>query len=106
MVSGDNPADLVSRGMRMQDFLKSKLWLEGPEWLKQAEEKWPVPKLIISPQEIKEIKKECKPKMEAHPIMHMTSDKERIMLYDKFQDWDKIINITAYALKLVEIIRR
>lgn len=48
--SNDNPADLVSRGMRMHDFLNSKLWLEGPSWLKQPYENWPTPKLVISPE--------------------------------------------------------
>ncbi|XP_058817379.1 uncharacterized protein LOC131680685 [Topomyia yanbarensis] len=29
---GENPADLVSRGMSVEDFLKSYLWTNGPSW--------------------------------------------------------------------------
>ncbi|XP_055314003.1 uncharacterized protein LOC129575100 [Sitodiplosis mosellana] len=102
----DNPADLVSRGMYVQSFLKSKLWTEGPSWLKQPESEWPKPMMVISPEEQNEVKKECKAKENADHVMHMTTGKEKTMLYDKFQDWDKIINITAFTLRLIEIVRR
>ncbi|XP_052901615.1 uncharacterized protein LOC128309298 [Anopheles moucheti] len=36
-----NPADLVSRGMAAVDFLKSKLWSSGPEWLALSSSQWP-----------------------------------------------------------------
>ncbi|XP_055614816.1 uncharacterized protein LOC129761133 [Toxorhynchites rutilus septentrionalis] len=40
-VSGkDNPADLVSRGMPVKEFIQSKLWRRGPEWL-QDPNNWP-----------------------------------------------------------------
>jgi len=31
--SGDNPADLASRGVSVQDALNSQLWWHGPSWL-------------------------------------------------------------------------
>ncbi|XP_055589930.1 uncharacterized protein LOC129742106 [Uranotaenia lowii] len=41
-ISGkENPADLVSRGLHVADFLKSELWKFGPTWLKEPEENWP-----------------------------------------------------------------
>ncbi|XP_031638197.1 uncharacterized protein LOC116350532 [Contarinia nasturtii] len=103
--SGDNPADLVSRGMNMQKFLKSKLWLEGPSWLKQAEKEWPIPMMIISPDEIKEIEKECKAKEPVEKIFNMTSGVDRTVLYNKFQSWNKILNVTAYALRAIRKIK-
>ncbi|XP_040173686.1 uncharacterized protein LOC120906238 [Anopheles arabiensis] len=36
-----NPADLVSRGMSAADFLKSKLWSFGPDWLSLPASIWP-----------------------------------------------------------------
>ncbi|KAF8787717.1 hypothetical protein HNY73_009285 [Argiope bruennichi] len=35
--SGDNPADLISRGVKSVQMLKSKLWWEGPAFLKNSE---------------------------------------------------------------------
>ncbi|XP_058456942.1 uncharacterized protein LOC131434295 [Malaya genurostris] len=37
-----NPADLVSRGVEVDDFLSNKLWTNGPDWLVLPENQWPV----------------------------------------------------------------
>ncbi|XP_055585541.1 uncharacterized protein LOC129738386 [Uranotaenia lowii] len=36
-----NPADLVSRGVSVDQLLSSDLWTKGPSWLQQGEENWP-----------------------------------------------------------------
>ncbi|XP_064080627.1 uncharacterized protein LOC135197492 [Macrobrachium nipponense] len=36
----ENPADLVSRGISMQQFKKSQIWFHGPSWLPNPE-MWP-----------------------------------------------------------------
>ncbi|XP_055590912.1 uncharacterized protein LOC129742994 [Uranotaenia lowii] len=36
-----NPADLVSRGTSVEEFLISDLWRYGPNWLKSPECEWP-----------------------------------------------------------------
>ena len=36
----ENPADYVSRGLKVPDFLKTRTWLEGPEFLWKEKEKW------------------------------------------------------------------
>ncbi|XP_018371866.1 PREDICTED: uncharacterized protein LOC108766835 [Trachymyrmex cornetzi] len=38
--SADNPADLLSRGITVEQLKKSKLWWEGPEWI-TSEQHWP-----------------------------------------------------------------
>lgn len=52
--------DLISRGMKMRDFLGSELWLKGPKWLSQPENSWPATKMIVSPQVGLEINRECR----------------------------------------------
>ncbi|XP_055633006.1 uncharacterized protein LOC129773424 [Toxorhynchites rutilus septentrionalis] len=37
----ENPADLVSRGMTIDDFLQSQLWKNGPPWLRNNTDVWP-----------------------------------------------------------------
>ncbi|XP_053699051.1 uncharacterized protein LOC128746023 [Sabethes cyaneus] len=37
----ENPADLVSRGMTVQQIIKSELWRHGPEWLQKDKTYWP-----------------------------------------------------------------
>lgn len=57
-----NPADLLSRGMKAEDFLASKLWKGGPELLLKPQAEWPKSKLIITPEIQAKIDAEMKPK--------------------------------------------
>ncbi|XP_015186017.1 PREDICTED: uncharacterized protein LOC107071493 isoform X2 [Polistes dominula] len=41
--SGNNPADILSRGQLPRDFVMNDSWFYGPSWLKQPEAKWPIP---------------------------------------------------------------
>jgi hypothetical protein len=36
-----NPADIASRGSRVQELIESKLWWKGPDFLQMREDKWP-----------------------------------------------------------------
>ena len=36
-----NPADDASRGLQVEELLKNKHWLQGPEFLLQSRENWP-----------------------------------------------------------------
>ena len=36
-----NPADLVSRGMKVEDLKNSEFWWNGPSWLKQSPDEYP-----------------------------------------------------------------
>jgi hypothetical protein len=36
-----NPADLPSRGVRLEDLADNNLWWNGPTWLHESEEHWP-----------------------------------------------------------------
>lgn len=100
--SCDNPADLVSRGMRIQDFLKSRLWAFGPAWLTKPEEEWPEPRLIITPEMLKEINKECKPSIPTEKLLNLRSGQDNVLISDKFQDWNKIVNVTAYVRRIIK----
>ena len=37
----DNPADLLSRGQKAQDFVNNKFWSHGPSWLSNDVNTWP-----------------------------------------------------------------
>lgn len=41
----ENPADYISRGQIPSEFLKNKLWLHGPAWLSEDENKWKIMQL-------------------------------------------------------------
>ncbi|XP_055632604.1 uncharacterized protein LOC129773080 [Toxorhynchites rutilus septentrionalis] len=49
-----NPADMVSRGMNIEDFLASHTWTHGPEWLSKPEAFWPSTQISEYPDDGKE----------------------------------------------------
>ncbi len=54
--SGDNPADLPSRGVSVNDLIQSRLWWHGPEWLRENEV-WPDVIVSIPDDQLPGIKK-------------------------------------------------
>lgn len=99
--SADNPADLVSRGMSIQDFLTSKKWIEGPEWLMQPEETWPKAKMIVTNESREAIIQECKQKAEKIEvgIFKIGPCNDRKPILYQYNSWSKVVNVTAYALR-------
>ncbi|KAJ0169592.1 hypothetical protein K1T71_010808 [Dendrolimus kikuchii] len=55
--SHDNPADLCSRGSSCSEIVSSSTWWNGPKWLINDVESWPVQKQYISMDNIPELKK-------------------------------------------------
>jgi hypothetical protein len=39
--TGDNPADLPTRGLTVDQLINATIWWNGPHWLSQEEHKWP-----------------------------------------------------------------
>ncbi|GFU72245.1 uncharacterized protein TNCV_370001 [Trichonephila clavipes] len=38
----DNPADLISRGLPLNDLKNNKIWWHGPKWLAMKQTEWPL----------------------------------------------------------------
>ena len=39
--TGDNPADIASRGMTVQELIRNELWWKGPPWINLPPAEWP-----------------------------------------------------------------
>ena len=67
-VSSDlNPADIASRGLRPHERAKLKIWLEGPKFLLQDGDHWPVQPHYLP--EICEDDRHVKPVKKAQPTL-------------------------------------
>lgn len=102
--SKDNPADLLSRGMEMSEFLSSELWFHGPKWLHLPPGQWPESKLSLSADELKNIDNECKPS----GMVAAASELEQCgkSLIYQHSSWDKVMRITVYVLRFKENCRK
>ncbi|XP_058817359.1 uncharacterized protein LOC131680663 [Topomyia yanbarensis] len=60
--SCDNPADLISRGMNVNDFYNSYLWWNGPPWIATINQPWPesikIPARHSLSEEVLEVRKQ------------------------------------------------
>lgn len=104
VASKDNPADLVSRGMSMTDFLSSGLWFHGPSWLSKPQGLWPVSIMAVSPKEMVQIGHECK-QMGSLVALSALRGKSGSLLH-RFSNWGKIMRVTAYVWRFVNRCRR
>lgn len=97
-VSGtQNPADLVSRGMHVSDFLTSSLWKKGPEWLAWPETDWPTPKITISP----EAESECKQVV----TLATTTSPVYNPVFTLYRNFSRLVRITAYCQRFINNLR-
>ena len=92
-----NPADLLSRGTSFEKLVNSKIWFNGPDWLKN-EENWPVQLIEKTDNPIELESVSC-------PIIR---EKENHFPIDltRFNSLKKAIKVTAYVLRWKKIIRK
>lgn len=94
VASEDNSADALSRGQLPTEFIKNKLWQEGPLWLSQGPENWPNRTFPLVP--ITELR----------PITVLHSAKMENELLHKFSSLAKLRRIVAYCHRFIGNIRK
>lgn len=96
--SGDNPADLLSRGALATDLSQSKLWWFGPKWLKFNFSEWNLP-TEVWPEIIPE---QCN----SLTCTLLTKENDVITeLTNRFSSLPKIVSIFAYVLRFTKNIK-
>ncbi|XP_062588283.1 uncharacterized protein LOC134249947 [Saccostrea cucullata] len=96
-----NPADLASRGMNMEKFLKTHQWLQGPDFLWNDEDEWPkCCENLNIPSDDPEVRR---------PVNVCTNETtqhegvERLIHY--CSDWFKLIKMTAWLIVVKEYLK-
>lgn len=113
VATDENPADLISRGSNAADFIKSSLWMHGPNWLSKSRKEWPKSKLVITQEMQADINKEVKANQDISLSLltlnlkskHLSNEFKLQTLYFISNDYMKVLRITAYVLRFVEYTR-
>lgn len=99
--SEDNPADLLSRGMTIPDFVNCAKWFHGPDWLRKPQAEWPIPKLSLSDVQKEQLMSECRrPEHEKQLCFGLLEAKKETLIM-KHSSWDRVMRITAAVMRYV-----
>lgn len=92
VISEDNPADLVSRGISAASIISSSLWFHGPNWL--VENSPILTSILINPpeesMEIKKIK------------FALTSTVQNNELIERYSSWNRLIRISTWIRRFIK----
>jgi hypothetical protein len=100
-ISGkENPADCLSRGLTPSQFLIQPLWMEGPSWLKQRVQDWPMHQFKQGMDHPPEEKTVC---------FLISQSKPFPLIYDlalRVSSWPKLLRILIYIFKFIRKLPR
>ncbi|XP_076246260.1 uncharacterized protein LOC143186468 [Calliopsis andreniformis] len=98
VMSGDNPADLISRGVDPSSIKDCSLWWHGPAWLSREHNEWP------SFEPVAEAVPEAKIAT-VHLVSSQTSVTDDFDLLSRYSSCPKLLRVTAYCLRFIEKLR-
>ena len=88
----ENPADLVTLGLRIEEIKLNKLYWEGPWWLSHPESTWPNSKE-------KHERIECAKEVKSSTAVLVTQKILELNLKYRFEKYLKIVRVVAQILK-------
>ena len=93
-----NPADLLTRGIAAHEYLKSKLWKSGPDWLTD-ERNFPGLQLMTENAILLATTDEQQDEVQTQtePGIH------NVMDIKKFSIYRKLIRVTAYVIRFINL---
>lgn len=91
--SGDNPADLLSRGISPLNLIDSQLWWCGPTWLSQSSDKWP----SASATEFENSSYDLEKRQQI--VSLATTVKCKFEMFERFSNLSRLQRCVAYCLR-------
>ncbi|XP_055910668.1 uncharacterized protein LOC129945032 [Eupeodes corollae] len=104
----ENPADLLSRGIRAAELVKSELWLHGPQWLRQPRSQWKSEKFVpnVSDGGREEMKVMTVISVDEELSITTRKTRERVPVHEYVSTLEKATNVIGYVLRFTEAIKR
>ena len=87
--SGDNPADVNSRGMPIDQLLECSLWWDGPPWLKEPPGCWPSQHYtLLGPL----------PKLKSHALT-IRAEETKEFLVTRYSSFNKLTSVLSWICR-------
>lgn len=96
----ENPADLGSRGVSASHLNDSRLWWEGPGWLRKGEETWPSRLELDNSSEI--VNEMKRVNVMVAIAKEPTEGVRNVIDIDRFSNLGKLLRVTAYVRRFIE----
>ncbi|XP_052785982.1 uncharacterized protein LOC128221411 [Mya arenaria] len=106
----DNPADILSRGCTIGEIQRSNLWWNGPKWLLEPKEQWPINRSTDPNNENSCVTSEVKPnrgqiQKEENILVEKESSRDIKPPFEidieKYSSLTKVFRITAWCNRFV-----
>lgn len=99
--SGDNPADLASRGLMAKNLVTNDLWWFGPPWLKINSSAWPeiLANQLVPEDSLPEIKSS------SFNLMATSENSENFDFLTKYASWTTLLRIMAFVLRFISCLK-
>lgn len=103
----ENPADLLSRGVRPRDLVDNSLWLHGPAWLSQPMQDWPAEQFPYKESKDVEIEMKVFRVTEFKPALDINfrGTQTRVPLLDYVPRIEQALNILSYVIRYINALR-
>ncbi|XP_029054961.2 uncharacterized protein LOC114882244 [Osmia bicornis bicornis] len=90
--SGDNPADLISRGVKPTALAQAKIWWSGPSWLSKESNLWP------------NFLDECTNPPEERTVKSVMVSlvNQHNSIFTRFSSYTRLLRVTAYCLRFIK----
>ena len=102
----ENPADLPTRGLTLDQLRNSELWWHGPGYLLEAEDQWPQKKEFSKEKHDQtEFRKQAPQKTVLVTTVPDRSDDFRLRP-ERFSTWRRLVRVTAWVWRFIDALRR
>ena len=92
----DNPADLLTKGIKSKDLIANEKWFFGPSWLNYSSTEWPNEKETDLSSDV--VQQELKNITQSLPVI----ESETAIEPDRYSSWRKLIRITAIVFRAIQ----
>lgn len=100
--SGDNPADLISRGLTASALQSSTLWWNGPQWLSKNRDDWLKTDIKLEYEAPEERTRIFMAKVNEERLETTQNDSKTFDLFNRYSTLTRLTRVTAYILKFFE----